>query len=311
MKLHEVFHISNSFRSFCPRCSFPSSQHQYIAPSTLPTQCSWDSILKCISYHLRIIYFCRAWSDHFLILLQSTAPQIAVWLQGRGREGEQQPHTQVALAGCPLSTLLSLSHSPDAAKQRGLSNRVRATTPSHSHSWGKIPSTPPLHSLRKLKEEGDSTSPPPGNNAAPEHKHQPSPTSPLLGTACPTPPHRSGFPRRQPSTWEPSPATQTRDISFPKESLEAGKPSGFQQLFAPTGPETCSALRVTIWHDPASGDRIDFCWRRSLPLPVTGAEWQGHHGHHSPLHRCTHSSSAALTVPVLLPPHHSTKIKAT
>lgn len=73
-------------------------------PHNMPTHCSWDSILKRISYHFRVIYFCRARSDHFLILFQSTAPQIAVSppLLGKGRwaaAGDSSPSGLLSLQG--------------------------------------------------------------------------------------------------------------------------------------------------------------------------------------------------------------------
>lgn len=73
-------------------------------PHNMPTHCSWDSILKRISYHFRVIYFCRARSDHFLILFQSTAPQIAVSppLLGKGRRAaarDSNPSGLLSLQG--------------------------------------------------------------------------------------------------------------------------------------------------------------------------------------------------------------------
>lgn len=308
MKLHEAFHTSNSFRSFCPRCSFPSSQNQHIAPATLPTQRSWDSILKWISYHFRIIYFCRAWSDHFLILFQSTAPQIAVPSQRQGREGKQQHDTEVLLANCPLSTPVSLSHGLRAATQRGLSGRARATAPSHGHSWGKIPCIPSLYSLQKLKEEGDSTPLPSGKNTASEPNCQPRPTSPLLGNMSRSLPHRPSFPRRQAPTWEASLATQTKDISLPKEAWEAGKPSN--SLSQQTQKH---ALLAELLTDRSGiGGQAEFLLKKGSSAPChEGRERQGHPGHHSLHHPRAHLSSTTLTATALLLPHYSAKIKVT
>lgn len=220
MKLCKVFHTSNSFRSFCPRCLFPSSQHQYIAPTTLPTQCSWDSVLKWISYHFRIIYFCRARSDHFLILSQSTAPQIAVPPQRWGRGGERQQDAAVPLASSPLSVSISWSHGLAQQNKEVLSGQVRSTAPSHSCSWGKTPSIPLVYSLQKLKDS-------PGKDTAPGPKRQPSPSSHPLGEACPAPSSQAQL------TQEPSLATRTSHISFPKETGEAWKAEQLPAAFCP------------------------------------------------------------------------------
>lgn len=231
MKLHQ--NTISSLTSSHPRCSFLSSQHR-----TPTTHCSWDSILKWISYHFRIIYFCRAPSDHFLILFQSTAPQIALTtLMGKGRRtaaGRQQP--------------LRAPFTSKGTKQRGLKgSNCRTICPPRSHSRGKKPSTPSLQKLSKLEAE----------------------RSQCKYSSCPEriQPHEANHKRKYDFSWDvpipppiPPPQAcvsqkettcesswgQMGDIPLLKAAQRAGKREDLQALSL-GGSEPRSACRITDW----------------------------------------------------------------
>lgn len=194
----------------------------------MPTHCSWDSILKRISYHFRVIYFCRARSDHFLILFQSTAPQIAVSppLVGKGRRaaaGDGNPSGLPSLQG-------KVRPSKEAWWQQFKSN-----FPS-SQSFQRWKA---LHSILTLtKQAGRGTEPRQDTALL------------LLGWIQPKEPKRGPKPDFSPAQHLGCPNPSYKGLRFRERSWRWGHPSpegsvrSFQQSSVPPGLETHSAHRI-------------------------------------------------------------------
>lgn len=248
----------------------------------MPTHCSWDSILKRISYHFRVIYFCRARSDHFLILFQSTAPQIAVSppLVGKGRRaaaGDGNPSGLPSLQG-------KVRPSKEAWWQQFKSN-----FPS-SQSFQRWKA---LHFILTLtKQAGRGTEPRQDTALL------------LLGWIQPKRAQAWAQTWLLPGSALGMSQSLLQGLAFQGEKLKMGTSLSWRKreelpaVLRPARPGNTLCSQNPSLTVPASEDRHDCCWRRALPLPEMEEERDGP----APAARAPQATGWPLTVPTLPPP---------